>query len=99
MSSLCPSALASLDDSLALAYESLRKLEAAESVDVTEVIRRFEDAESAARKLRGLMSVEQPRASWGNREELEALIAHGARKPGQEEKSWGLRFLRWARAR
>lgn len=99
MSSLCPSALASLDNSLALAYESLRKLEAAESVDLTEVIRQFEDAESAARQLRAVVSSEHPRASWGNRDELEALIAGAPRHPEEEEKSRSLRFLRWARAR
>ncbi|HTV66105.1 MAG TPA: hypothetical protein VMD98_10890 [Bryocella sp.] len=99
MSSLCPSALAVLDDSLALAYESLRKLEAAESVDLMEVIRRFEDAESAARKVRAVMSSEHPRASWGNRDELEALIAGGRHTPERRETTWGLRFLRWARAR
>jgi hypothetical protein len=97
MSSLCPSALASLDNSLAPAYESLRKLEAAESVDLTEIIRQFEDAQSAARQLRAAVSSEHPRASWGDREELEALIA--GRKREAEDKGWGLRFLRWARAR
>ena len=38
MSSLWPSALASLDDSLALLCESLGKLKAAKSVDIAEVI-------------------------------------------------------------
>jgi hypothetical protein len=99
MSSLCPSALASLDNSLALAYESLRKLEAAESVDLTEIIRQFEDAASEARKVRALLSSEHPRASWGDRDELEALIAGGPGTAEQEEKNPGLRFLRWARAR
>jgi len=99
MSSPCPSALASLDESLALAYESLRKLEAAESVDVTELVRQIEDAEGASRKLRALLSSEHPDASWADRGELEALIVGGGDNAAQEESKRGLRFLRWARAR
>jgi len=99
MSSSCPSALASLDETLAATYQSLRKLEAGESVDLTEVIRQFQDAESAARKLRSLMSSEHPHASWESRDELEALIAGGAHNAKEKERSRGLRFLRWARAR
>jgi hypothetical protein len=91
--------MASLDDSLALAYESLRKLETGESVDLTEVIRQFQDAESAAQKLRLLISSQHPHASWENRDELEALIATGHGRDEQEEKGWSLRFLRWARTR
>lgn len=83
MSSLCPSALASLDDSLALAYENLRKLEAAESVDVPELIRQIETAAESAQKLRALVSSELPQASWENREELDALIV------GQSDEAGG----------
>jgi len=76
MSSSCPSALASLDHSLAVAYESLRKLEAAESVDMAEVIQQFETAAASAQKLHALVSSEIPHASWENREELDALIGN-----------------------
>ena len=95
MSSLSPSVLASLDDSLAVAYENLRKLEAAESVDVAEMIRQIETAAESAQKLRALVSSELPHASWENREELDALLE------GDQEKSnggkWYQIFLRRAK--
>ena len=95
MSSLSPSALASLDDSLALAYEYLRKLEAAESVDVGEMIRQIETAAESAQKLRALVSSELPEASWENREELDALISGGQEKSNGSK--WFETFLRRAK--
>ncbi len=95
MSSLCPSALASLDDSLALAYENLRKLEAAESVDVGELIRQIETAAESAQKLRALVSSELPQASWENREQLDALIGAGQEKSNGGK--WYQTFLRRAK--
>lgn len=80
MSASSTAAIASLDDSLAPAYESLRRLEAAESVDVTEIIRQFETAADSAQRLRALVSSELPGASWENREELDALIEGGPEK-------------------
>ncbi len=74
MSSMYPSALTFLDDSLAIAYEGLRKLEAAESVDVAEMIRQVRAAAASAHRVRALVSSELPNASWQNREELDALI-------------------------
>ena len=97
MSLLCPSSLTSLDDSLALADESLRKLEAAEPIDLTEVIHQFQEAERAAGRVRALMSSQHPHASWENRAELEALIAAGPRK--RDDGKWSFRLLHWARAR
>jgi len=83
ISSAWPSALAalaSLDDSLALYRESLRKLHAAESVDIAEVIEQFEMAAESARNLRALISSGRPEASWQNRQELDALIEEEIRK-------------------
>ena len=74
MSSLCPSALASLDDSVALFCESLEELKAAKSVDIAEVIEQLKAAAESARNLRALVSSEMPEASWQNREELDALL-------------------------
>jgi len=96
MSSLCPSTLASLDDSLAVAYESLRELEAAKSVDVAEMISQLNTAAESARKLRALVSSELPGASWENREELDALIAGGGEKP--KDAKWYQTFLRRAKS-
>jgi protein TonB len=75
MISLCPSALASLDDSLVRFCESLEELKAAKSVDISEVIEQFTMAAESARSLRASVLSELPEASWQNREELEALIA------------------------
>ncbi len=80
MNSPCPSALAYLDDSLAVAYESLRKLEVAESIDVAEIIRQVEAAAASAHRVRTLVSSELPYASWDNREELDALIGDNQEK-------------------
>ncbi len=98
MSSLGPSALASLDDSLAVAYDSLRKLEAAESVDVADVISHIETAAESAQKLRALVSSEMPHASWENREELDALLTGNREKNSGHGDRWYLPFTRWARS-
>jgi hypothetical protein len=74
MSSFWPSALASLDDSLALFCESLEELKAAKSIDIAEVIEQFKAAEESARNLRALVSAELPEAAWQNREELDVLL-------------------------
>ncbi len=74
MSSLCPAALASLDGSLALLYESMGKLKAARSVDMAEVIEQLKRSVESARLVRELVWSELPDASWQNRKELDALI-------------------------
>jgi len=74
MSSLCSSALKSLDDSLALLWESLEKLKAAEAVDIAEVIEQLKMTAECARVVRELVWSELPETSWQNREELDALI-------------------------
>jgi len=74
MIALCPSALVSLDDSVALFCESLGKLKAAESVDIAEVIEQLKATAESARNLRAFVSSELPEASWQNREELEELL-------------------------
>src|SRR5664280_453080 len=74
MSSLCSSALKSLDDSLALLWESLEKLKAAKAVDITEVIEQLKMTAECARVVRELVWSELPETSWQNREELDALI-------------------------
>jgi hypothetical protein len=58
MIALCPSALASLDDSVALFCESLGKLKAAESVDIAEVIEQLKATAESARNLRAFVSSE-----------------------------------------
>jgi hypothetical protein len=63
-----------------VAYESLRRLEAAESVDVAEMIRQLETAAESSRKLRTLVSSELPGASWTNREELDEIIERNPEK-------------------
>lgn len=75
MSSIWPSALGSLDDSLALPYESVGKLKAANPVDIEEVIQQLNAAAESGSKLRAFISGELPDASWQNREELQAVIA------------------------
>jgi hypothetical protein len=74
MISLWPSTIASLNDSLALLYESVGELEAAKSVDVAEIVEQLKMAAEAARNLRALVLSEIPDASWDNREELDALL-------------------------
>lgn len=74
MTSMWPSAVASLDDSLALLDESLRKLQAANAVDIAEILEQFKTAADSARNLHALVSAELPEASWQNRRELDALI-------------------------
>jgi periplasmic protein TonB len=74
MSSLRSSALVSLDGSLALLYESWRKLKAAKSVDTAEVIERLKMSAESAGVVRELVWSELPEASWQDREELDALI-------------------------
>ena len=106
MNASCPSAIASLDDSLAPAYESLRRLEAAESIDVAEMISQLEAAAESSRKLRHLVSSELPDASWENREELDEIIERNpekfngtnAEKVNASGNKWYLPFTRWARS-
>ena len=74
MSSMWPSALVSLDDSLALYCESLENLEAAKSVDIAEVIEQLRTAAESAENVRALISTELPDASWQSRQELDGLV-------------------------
>lgn len=74
MSSLWPSVLASLDDSLVLPCESAGKLKAAQSVDIERIINLLKTAAESGSNLRALISAELPEASWQNREELHAVI-------------------------
>ena len=73
MSPVCPSALKSLDDSLTLLYESSRKLKAAQSVDIAEVVQHLKMAAESGRLVRELVWSELPGASWRNRQELDVL--------------------------
>jgi hypothetical protein len=74
MSSLWPSTIASLDDSLDLLSESLEKLKAAKSVNISEVIEQLKTAAESARNLSALVSAELPEATWQNREQLDGLL-------------------------
>jgi len=106
MSSVSFPAVASLDNSLAQAYESLRQLEAAKSVDVAEMIRQLETAAESSRKLRQLVSSELPGASWENREELDEIIESNPEKFNRSNSAkadtggskWYFPFARRARS-
>jgi periplasmic protein TonB len=74
MSSIWPSALGSLDDSLALPYESVGKLKAANPINLEEIIQQLQAAAECGSRLRVSISAELPDASWQNREELQAVI-------------------------
>src|SRR5271157_3316111 len=74
MSSIWPSALAPLDDSLALLRGSLEEISAAQSVDIAEVIEQLKTAAECSRNLRALVLSELPEAPWQNRQELDALL-------------------------
>jgi len=75
MSSLCTSALSSLEQSLGVLRESWEQLRAAKSVDIAEVIEQLTRAAETARIVRESVRSELPDASWQNREELDALFA------------------------
>ena len=96
MRSIDPS-IAALDDSLAKAYESLRKLEAAESIDIEETIDQLKAAAISARKLRAIVSSELPNASWDSREELDALVGLNPERFQRTAGRWSFSFLRLAR--
>ncbi|MGA2905958.1 MAG: hypothetical protein ABSD98_19195 [Candidatus Korobacteraceae bacterium] len=74
MSSLWPSTISSLDDSLALLSESLEKLKAAKSLNISEVIEQLTTAAESARNLSALVLAELPEATWQNREDLDVLL-------------------------
>src|SRR5689334_13864270 len=98
MTSECPVALASLDDSLEAAYESLRRLELAGSVDEAEITRQLKTAVERARELRSAVSSELPHASWEDRDQLERLIDAIPEKVDERESpKWYFLFARWAR--
>ena len=92
-----PSALASLDDSLAQAHEGLRQLEAAKSVDLEQIIAQFKAAAESAHKLRDLVSSRLPETSWENREELDAILERNPEKFAAERRRWYFPFARLAR--
>jgi periplasmic protein TonB len=73
MTSQCPSALASLDEPVALLYESLGKLKAAKSVDIANFTQQLKMAAKSARIVRELVWVELPGAAWQDRAQLDAL--------------------------
>jgi protein TonB len=74
MSSIWPSALGSLDDSLTLPYESVVKLKAANPVNIDEIIQQLKAAAECGTRLRASISAELPDASWQTRGELHAVI-------------------------
>jgi len=80
MSTLWPSTIASLHDSLAVLYGSVGKLQAAKSVDVTEVIEQLKAAAESSRNLRALVLSEMPEASWHSREELDSILDEIAKR-------------------
>jgi hypothetical protein len=97
MSTTYPSALVSLDDSLAHAREGLRKLEAAADVDLEEIIGQFRVAAESGRKLRALVASRLPKTSWENREQLDAILESNSEKLQRERRPWYLLFARQAR--
>ena len=74
MSSLWPSTITSLKDTLTLLGESVEKLKAAKPVDIAEVIEELKMAAESARNLRALVLAELPEAAWQSRRELDALL-------------------------
>ena len=74
MSSLWPSTITSLNDTLTLLGESVEKLKAAKPVDIAEVIEELKMAAESARNLRALVLAEIPEAAWQSRRELDALL-------------------------
>ena len=74
MSSIPQEFRASLDDSLALPFETWGKLKAARSADIKEVVAQINAAAQAAEELRAFVLSERPGASWKNRQELDALL-------------------------
>ncbi len=74
MTSLWPSAIASLNDSLAVLYGSVGRLRAAKAVEPAELMEQLKLAAESSRNLRALVLAEMPEASWHTREELEALL-------------------------
>src|ERR1700678_4022218 len=71
---LWPSTISSLNDSLAVLYGSVGKLQGAKSVDISEVGEQRKTAAESSRNLRALVLSEMPEASWQNREELDGLL-------------------------
>ena len=69
-----PSALSSLDDSLAQYCGSLGEISAAHPVDVAVVLGQLKAAAESAEALRSFIFSELPEASWENREQLHAVL-------------------------
>jgi len=74
MSSMWPSALASLDESLAELDGNLQLLEAARPVDLAHVIERLKMAVESSHNVRTLALSDVPDADWQDREHLVALF-------------------------
>src|SRR5579871_3506341 len=74
MSSMWPSALASLDESLAELDGSLQLLEAARPVDLPHVIERLKMAVESSQHVRTLALSDVPDANWDDREDLVVLF-------------------------
>jgi len=74
MSSMWPSALASLDESLAELDGSLQLLEAARPVDLPHVIERLKMAVESSQHVRTLALSDVPDAKWDDREDLVVLF-------------------------
>jgi len=74
MSSIWPSALASLDESLAALDRCFQNLEAAQAVDEAEAIEQFKAAAEFSGNLRALLLSEAPDAAWNDRGELGVLV-------------------------
>jgi periplasmic protein TonB len=80
MSSIWPSAVTSLDDHLALLTDSMGRIEAARSVELSEVIEQLKAVVDASQTLQGLIFSELPDATWQDRNELEAVLEEIAKK-------------------
>lgn len=80
MTSLLPSAVASLDDSLAQFGESLADMEAARPFDIARITEQLRMAAESAQSLREMVCAELPQASWQNRTELDTLIEEEMQK-------------------
>lgn len=66
---------ASLDDSLALLSDSFGKLQAAQTVDINQLLEQLTVASNAARNLNSFVASVIPSAEWQNREDLNSILA------------------------
>ena len=81
MTSMWPTAVASLDSALAVLDENVGKLEAAQAADLAEMLEQLRTAAASAHMVRELISADLPEISWQSRAELDDIIAQQTQDP------------------